>query len=52
MCSLIIQMIGMGMGLLIWGSLNMLMGWASGSFLACLAYMLSLLLYQHGIGAE
>ena len=32
MCSLIIQMIGMGMGLLIWGSLNMLMGWASGSF--------------------
>eukprot|EP00602_Paraphysomonas_sp_CaronLab_P002181 CAMPEP_0185030844 /NCGR_PEP_ID=MMETSP1103-20130426/17936_1 /TAXON_ID=36769 /ORGANISM="Paraphysomonas bandaiensis, Strain Caron Lab Isolate" /LENGTH=316 /DNA_ID=CAMNT_0027566123 /DNA_START=92 /DNA_END=1042 /DNA_ORIENTATION=+ len=32
MCGPIIQLIGMGMGLLIWGSFNMLMGWASGTF--------------------
>lgn len=28
----IIQLIGLGMGLLIWGTFNMLMGWASGCF--------------------
>jgi hypothetical protein len=27
-----LKLIGMGMGLLIWGSFNMLMGWASGTF--------------------
>lgn len=32
LCSFIIQLIGIGMGLLVWGSLNMLMGWASGCF--------------------
>ncbi len=30
MCGPIIRLIGLGMGLLIWGSMNMLMGWASG----------------------
>jgi uncharacterized membrane protein YdcZ (DUF606 family) len=32
MCGPIIQLIGIGMGLLIWGCANMLMGWASGTF--------------------
>lgn len=32
LCGFIIQLIGIGMGLLVWGSLNMLMGWASGCF--------------------
>lgn len=32
MCGPVIQLLGLGMGLLIWGSANMLMGWASGTF--------------------
>lgn len=32
MCGPVIQLIGMGMGLLIWGGSNMLMGWATGTF--------------------
>lgn len=32
LCGPIIQLIGMSMGLLLWGSTNMLMGWASGTF--------------------
>jgi len=32
MCGPIIQLIGLGMGILIWGSTNMLTGWASGTF--------------------
>jgi len=32
MCGSIIQLIGLGMGILIWGSTNMLIGWASGTF--------------------
>lgn len=32
MCGPIINYIGMGMGILVWGSTNMLMGWASGTF--------------------
>ena len=32
MCGPVIQLIGMGLGLLIWGSVNMLMGWATGTF--------------------
>jgi hypothetical protein len=32
LCGPAIQLIGLGLGLLIWGSTNMLMGWASGTF--------------------
>jgi hypothetical protein len=32
LCGPIIRLIGLGMGLLIWGSTNMLTGWASGTF--------------------
>ena len=32
MCVPVIKLIGLSMGLLIWGSTNMLMGWASGQF--------------------
>lgn len=32
MCVPTIQMIGLGLGMLIWGSANMLMGWAQGRF--------------------
>lgn len=32
LCGPAINLIGMGMGLLIWGSTNMLMGWATGTF--------------------
>lgn len=32
LCGPVINLIGMGMGLLIWGSTNMLMGWATGTF--------------------
>jgi glucose uptake protein GlcU len=32
LCAFIIQLIGIGLGLLVWGSFNMLMGWASGCF--------------------
>lgn len=32
MCPFIIENIGMGMGLLIWGTANMVIGWASGHF--------------------
>ena len=32
LCGPVIQLIGLGLGLLIWGSTNMLMGWASGTF--------------------
>lgn len=32
LCGPVINLIGMGMGLLIWGSTNMLIGWATGTF--------------------
>eukprot|EP01038_Epipyxis_sp_PR26KG_P005955 gene5955-8208_t len=32
LCPLAIRYIGLGMGLLVWGSINMLLGWASGRF--------------------
>ncbi len=32
MCGPIIELIGLSLGLLLWGSLNMLTGWATGSF--------------------
>jgi glucose uptake protein GlcU len=32
MCVAIIKTIGLGMGMLIWGAINMLKGWATGSF--------------------
>ena len=32
MSLLAINYIGMGLGLLLWGSTNMLLGWASGTF--------------------
>jgi glucose uptake protein GlcU len=32
MCGPIVQLVGLTLGLLLWGSTNMLMGWASGTF--------------------
>jgi hypothetical protein len=32
LCGPIVQLIGLGLGLLVWGSTNMIMGWASGTF--------------------
>jgi hypothetical protein len=32
LCPIAIRLIGMGMGLLIWGSVGMLFGWASGTY--------------------
>ena len=32
MCGPVINLIGLSMGLLIWGSFNMVCGWASGTF--------------------
>jgi len=34
-CPMIIQRIGMGLGLLVWGMVNMLTGWATGHFGLC-----------------
>lgn len=32
LCPIAIRLIGMGLGLLVWGSVGMIMGWASGTF--------------------
>jgi glucose uptake protein GlcU len=32
LCPIAIRLIGMGMGLLVWGTISMIMGWASGTF--------------------
>ena len=34
----IIQTVGMALGLLIWGTTNMLMGWASGRYVKAVRY--------------
>jgi hypothetical protein len=32
LCPIVIRLIGMGLGLLVWGSVGMIMGWASGTY--------------------
>lgn len=32
LCPIVIRLIGMGMGLLVWGAVSMFMGWASGTY--------------------